>query len=392
MIFFIRTTKGLGNTAVYARLRNAIGKYWNFSTLAWDTVESSNTKIFMTEYADSDLVESLYESVDASIPAGGPWRQEAVLSSTGEVLGYDSTSVAIESTAISTIVDPLTSLIVGLVRDKYFAYIGNANNVVSKTSGNFVGLVHFYFVMMDDFLANPIAAPVVGNKICTLHPDGTMTDDGGLAVDGDILIFSLESFNCLDDLIINFYNDATKTNIRIYLPKDLMQSDSSVSYYPTTFGSIMTSNGAALVNISETAYGKALAMIPTINWDRLSAPIVIPQSTVLIDNPVQMILTKDRTIDLQFDLHRTLTAGDVFYFAMKTDKINDYYDIQPIECTIDDYTYGLISLTIPEDATVNLVSSKYYGELFRVTASGKYQTMVRFNIDLIPAIIATRDI
>ena len=90
MRFFIRTTKGLGNATVYARLRNSSGEFWDFVGLAWVTPITANCKLFLPEYADNDTLESIYMG-SASIPAGGPWIQEAVNDSTDSVYGADDT-------------------------------------------------------------------------------------------------------------------------------------------------------------------------------------------------------------------------------------------------------------------------------------------------------------
>lgn len=104
-----------------------------------------------------------------------------------------------------------------------------------------------------------------------------------------------------------------------------------------------------------------------------------------------LIIIRDRTITLQFDTRRNMT-GDLVYFAMKNDRKNDFYDVEPILCTIADGPRGLFEVTITNDMTANLDISKYYGELVRVTASGSYQTLQMFEIDLRPEIISSRDI
>ena len=88
MLFFVRTAKGLLNTGVYARLKNVSGQYWDFNTLTWVSGETAGAKLLLLEYADSDLQESLYMN-EASIPAGGPWIEEAVHVSDGEVIAFD---------------------------------------------------------------------------------------------------------------------------------------------------------------------------------------------------------------------------------------------------------------------------------------------------------------
>jgi hypothetical protein len=88
MRFFVRTTKGLGDATVYARLRNSSGQYWDFVALSWVTTINANCKLLLLEYADADTLESLYMS-SAPVPAGGPWIQEAVNDSTNQVYGSD---------------------------------------------------------------------------------------------------------------------------------------------------------------------------------------------------------------------------------------------------------------------------------------------------------------
>jgi len=127
-----------------------------------------------------------------------------------------------------------------------------------------------------------------------------------------------------------------------------------------------------------------------INWAEMSSPVLVAQNAIGVTPTVRFNMIMDRTIDLLFDLHTDVT-GDTFYFTMKNDKSNEFYDVNPIQCTITDATLGLLSLTIPETDTQNLTSSKYYGELFRMTAGLKYQTLVLFDIDLFPAIMSTRD-
>jgi hypothetical protein len=110
-----------------------------------------------------------------------------------------------------------------------------------------------------------------------------------------------------------------------------------------------------------------------------------------MSKPTKMTFIRDRTINIQFDLRRNIT-GDSMYFAMKSDRKSDYYDIEPIECTINDPVAGLAEVTVTNDLTVNLPTSLYYGELIRVTASGAFQTLQMYEIDLRPEIISSRDI
>lgn len=88
MLFFVRTTKGLGNSTIYARLKNTSGEYWDFTALAWVATLNNNCKVLLYEYADSDTFESLYMT-DVPIPPGGPWIEEAV-DGAGTVIAFDN--------------------------------------------------------------------------------------------------------------------------------------------------------------------------------------------------------------------------------------------------------------------------------------------------------------
>ena len=105
----------------------------------------------------------------------------------------------------------------------------------------------------------------------------------------------------------------------------------------------------------------------------------------------KLIFIRDRTVTLQFDAHRNMT-GDTAYFAMKDNKTDEFYAVEPIECTITNAPLGLFEVTITNDLTTNLDISKYYGELIRLTAAGSYQTLQTFEIDLQYEIISSRDI
>lgn len=101
MLFFVRTTKSLGNAAVYARLKDTTGKFWDFTGLVWAATLSASCKVPLIEYADGDPLESLYMA-EAIIPAGGPWIEEAVLDSDGTVIAFDN-NVMGELNAIPTV-------------------------------------------------------------------------------------------------------------------------------------------------------------------------------------------------------------------------------------------------------------------------------------------------
>jgi hypothetical protein len=92
MIAFVRYTTGLGNAALYARIRNATGQFWDFVALTWGVI-GTDCKKFLTEYADSDPSTSYY-SKEIVVPSAAIYCIEIVVNSTSLVLGYESTKDA----------------------------------------------------------------------------------------------------------------------------------------------------------------------------------------------------------------------------------------------------------------------------------------------------------
>jgi hypothetical protein len=89
MIAFVRYTSGLGNAALYARIRNATGQFWDFVALTWGTI-GTDCKQFLTEYTDGDPSTS-YFSKEIVVPFNGVFCIEIAVDSTSLVLGYEST-------------------------------------------------------------------------------------------------------------------------------------------------------------------------------------------------------------------------------------------------------------------------------------------------------------
>lgn len=275
MVLFIRYTAGLGSSTIYTRLRNSAGYFWNFSTLAWqDTEDSVDCRVYLAETADSDSIESLYSS-NATLPVGGPWVEEAVNSATGRVIGYDNTSIPIESTQMT-------------LRQMLYSYIGNISNIFSKIAGSFSGTLDFYTCSYSAFSEN--MSDPSGSFICKLNASGQMLNISNVAtttpaaVDGDVLYFkfsSSPSFNCLTSAIINIYNSINKGNTRIYVPLGAQYVATLGAYYPTTSSGLLVYENGQLISLGETAYGKALGMIPSIKWDRISQPVQLTTTSVI---------------------------------------------------------------------------------------------------------------
>lgn len=85
MIANIRSLTGQGNLEIYLRLRNALGQFWNFTTLTWDNSISFNCKSFLNEYVDGDPTTSFY-SATVTLPTTAIFVIEIVKDSTGVVL------------------------------------------------------------------------------------------------------------------------------------------------------------------------------------------------------------------------------------------------------------------------------------------------------------------
>lgn len=267
MLLFIRYTQGLADDGIYTRLRDASGNYWNFATLAWNVALTTPCKVFLVETQDAD--DSLY-SGSAAIPAGGPWIEEIVLEASGRVVGYETTQGAVDSETLS-------------IKRSLFGYIGNASNIFSKVQGSFVGTIDFYVCSFANFSAN-MANPT-GTLVCSLSSTGVMSNATNIATSGEVLFFKLSSstvFSCLADTIVNIYNYANKGNIRCYVPLGAAYVSAVGAYYPTLESGLLVYEGGNLISFGETAYGKSLAMIPGIDWTRITQPVQLVTTAVVV--------------------------------------------------------------------------------------------------------------
>lgn len=114
---------------ISARLRNAARQYWNFTTLAWAASASADTYLNYGESANGDGT-SLY-TVDIPVPTGGPYIQEAVIVSTGEVVASDTTAL---DSPISESVTPPTVAEIRAEMDANSAKLANLDAAVSTRS------------------------------------------------------------------------------------------------------------------------------------------------------------------------------------------------------------------------------------------------------------------
>lgn len=103
-----RGPKGLGDSEVFVRIPYG-GQYWDFVGLVWSSDES---RVFMTEIADSSVDQSWY-SCDITPPlTGEPYSLEIVQLSTGLPIGYDIITAGSSTSATGggmTVADLLTS-------------------------------------------------------------------------------------------------------------------------------------------------------------------------------------------------------------------------------------------------------------------------------------------
>lgn len=58
----VRYLQGQGNAALYVRLRNGAGEYYDFVSGLWDLEELTDNRVFLTEVDDASSVESRYNA------------------------------------------------------------------------------------------------------------------------------------------------------------------------------------------------------------------------------------------------------------------------------------------------------------------------------------------
>lgn len=130
MLVPISYAKGAGNTAIYLRVRNSTGYYWDFVGLGWLANETADCKRFFIEHADSDPDESLY-MVEVTFPANGPWVTEAVRAVDNSRLGVETTAIDAVSADLNDIqatqADMNTALTMLLANDETLLDIGQGD-------------------------------------------------------------------------------------------------------------------------------------------------------------------------------------------------------------------------------------------------------------------------
>ncbi len=70
MKFYIRYIKGLGDTGIYTRLRDASGNFWDFVALEWTDTLDADCKVYFIEYPDDDPIEISLALLNLSAPGG----------------------------------------------------------------------------------------------------------------------------------------------------------------------------------------------------------------------------------------------------------------------------------------------------------------------------------
>jgi hypothetical protein len=92
MLATIRDVRGQGNTALYVRARDATARYWDWVALTWLTGETSDCRVALTEYQDSDTAEARYQAV--ILPPMGDVVLEYVRVATSVVIGEETPQLA----------------------------------------------------------------------------------------------------------------------------------------------------------------------------------------------------------------------------------------------------------------------------------------------------------
>jgi hypothetical protein len=112
-----------------------------------------------------------------------------------------------------------------------------------------------------------------------------MSNVTNIDTSGDMLYFKLSEtptqFDALSDVVVNIYNNSNKGNIRVYVPNGAELVTADYVYYPTSDGGLLVYENGNLIPFAETAYGKAIGMIPQINWERISQPVVLTTTSVI---------------------------------------------------------------------------------------------------------------
>lgn len=169
---FVRYTSGLGNSAIYARLRDGSGQFWDFVAVEWTATLDADCKQFLTEATDGDPTTAYYGAA-ITIPTDDIYSIEVVLASDGTVLGYESTSSAVITARTApyetgAIVDDATNSAQFFLTDLTSSVGGYCiGSYIKFTSGTLINQVRkitaysgttFFITVSGAFTAEPTAA------------------------------------------------------------------------------------------------------------------------------------------------------------------------------------------------------------------------------------------
>lgn len=197
----IRYDKGLGNTAVYARLLGPSG-FWDFVGAAWSATETADCRAFMPELADSSTTLSWYQS-QVVTPPGGPYSIEYVNVATGAVAGNDIAWGRTEDADLDEGADSATAQSIQFLLSQVRA----AGSVLSGGQVFFygAGTTTLKTVWLDRFKTVPAANPYTldTNGTAHIYGDGVYRivikdSTGTVRIDRDYLSFRENSKSSYD--------------------------------------------------------------------------------------------------------------------------------------------------------------------------------------------------
>lgn len=160
---------------MYVRARDATGRFWDFVAESWNTNEgAADNKLFLTEYQDSDLVDSRYH-VEATPPSVA-CVFEYLSTSSAEVLAEEAYDPTV-ATGVQAVVSALASLtpLIGRMHG-----LMGANRVLDQEVLDPHRRVTSARVRVYDTAANAQTAGLVGllatyNVVASYTPTGACT-------------------------------------------------------------------------------------------------------------------------------------------------------------------------------------------------------------------------
>lgn len=290
---------GQTNWTIYSIIQNSVGSYYDDLDGTFKVspttpyVSLTEDTLILGRYANRNFgtsaswADGLYLAALYSQVGGSPDLNNDNLIGSVKIFIRNDVQIDIDVLALESSLYSVTNanafMLKSLIRSSVFEYKGSASNTFSISVGSFIGSIKFYTIPLADFASDP-NNPSFSNQICTLTSANEMQDTTDIAVDGEVIFLTLVGFEALENTIIEYYNDVSKATKKFFIPKYSVTVSTNNPYYPTVFGTLLTSvpGGSFVAPLTDIYVNENISNLSDIDFDQIVQPVVVDSSEVIV--------------------------------------------------------------------------------------------------------------